>query len=86
MKREEIEKIYDEICKIINGIYTYHTDYWVGPSEWNTDESYLCFTVHGYSDQGMGAEWEEYWGINREGKIYDPETIYNSLEEFKNNW
>ena len=86
MTREEIEKIYDEICKIVDGIYLYHDDYWVCPPEWNADESYLTFTIHGHSDHGMGAAWEEDWGIDREGKIYDTETIHNSLEEFKNSW
>lgn len=84
--REEIQAIYDEICKTVDGIYLYHDDYWVGLSEWNSDESYLSFTVHGHSDQGEGADWEEEWGIDRDGKIYDTRAIHNSLEDFKNNW
>ena len=66
--------------------YINHDDYWAGLPEWNKDESYLDFTVHGHSDQRMGVDWEEDWRIDREDKIYDTETTHNSWEEFKNSW
>lgn len=46
----------------------------------------MSFEVHVQSDSGEGYEWEEYWSIDNEGKIYSEDETYNSFEEFLREW
>lgn len=84
---EQIMHLFDKVSRWVDDYESYHIWYMVSCDPyWNSDKTSLSFTVTGHSDQGEGADWEENWGIDCDGKIYDNQTVHNSFEDFKNNW
>lgn len=84
---EQIMHLFDKVSRWVDDYESYHTWYMVSCDPyWNSDKTSLSFTVTGHSDQGEGADWEENWAIDCDGKIYDSQTVHNSFEDFKNNW
>lgn len=83
---KEIEDLYWKVVEVIDDYRDYHTSYSAGINEWNDDQTYLSFEVKGWSDQGDGAEWTEYWSINNKGQIFGEDILYENFEEFKKEW
>ena len=83
-----LEKLYDDVFDIINNHKDYHCSYYCDSksADWSKDGSYVSFDVHGYSDQGCGSEWTEYWCIYNDGKILRDSEWYNTFNDFKNDW
>ena len=79
-----MKELLDKVLDTINNHVTYHTWYTYGEVE--EYEKYVSFEVYGYSDQGEGMEWIEYWSIDSDGKIYTEDTTYNSFEDFAKEW
>ena len=87
MTQEEFYSLYNKISDALYEFYVldgYHCWYYC------TNETYygtsMSFEVHVQSDSGEGYEWEEYWSIDNEGKIYSEDETYNSFEEFLREW
>lgn len=81
-----LEELYDKVVDIINNHYDYHCNYCCisGSACW--DKTYVTFDVHGWSDQGEGSEWTEYWCIYDDGSIHADGVTYANFEEFKCDW
>jgi len=88
MTREEINELLDKVKEIVkNNGNSYHTfHFYRGNEKWRNDYTSVSFEVCGSSDQDEGADWVEDWVITNDGKIYAYGVVYNSLEEFENNW
>lgn len=87
MTKKEVKKIEDILEKVqncISGWHSYHVFYCVGSEQWF--DSYVTFTVFGYSDQGEGSEWTENWCIYSDGSISGDHEIYNNFDEFERDW
>lgn len=84
MTQEEFYDLYNKISDTLYGFKSYHCWYYC------TNETYygtsMSFEVHVQSDSGEGYEWEEYWRIDNEGKIYSEDETYNNFEEFLREW
>lgn len=88
MTQEEIKKIKELLEKVqacISGCQGYHEFYYIG-SEEQWFDSYVTFTVCGYSDQDEGSEWTEDWYIYSDGRIRRDDEVYNDFDKFEGNW
>lgn len=81
-----LEELYDNVVDIINSHWSYHCNYYCDSSSVCWDKTYVTFDVHGYSDQGDGSEWTEYWCIYDDGRINADGMMYANFEEFKRDW
>ena len=85
MTQEELENLYEEVTDLIYNYRCYHVWYTYG-NKYVFPNGSISFDVYGFSDQGEGAEWTEYWSIDTDGKIYTNENVYDSIEDFKREW
>lgn len=85
MTPEELENLYEEVTDLIYNYRSYHVWYTYG-NKFVSPNGSISFDVYGFSDQGEGAEWTEYWSIDTNGKIYTSENVYDNIEEFKKDW
>ena len=87
MTHEEIYALFDKVTDVIQHYRSYHVSYCWGDESWTSDGLSVSFEVYGYSDQGEGAEWKEYWMINTDGAISNGEgDIWNTFEDFEREW
>lgn len=82
----KLEELYDKVVDVINAKYDYHCN-WIcisNSAQWFSN--YVTFDVKGWSDQGYGSEWTEYWEVCLDGRICRDGEWFNSFEDFKNNF
>ena len=82
----ELEELYDKVVDVINHHYDYHCNYCCDSSSTYWDKTYVTFDVHGWSGQGEGSEWTEYWCIYDDGTIRADGILYANFDEFKCDW
>ena len=83
---EEVQELYEKVTDEVYHHQTYHNWYSYGNDDWKDDGRYVSFEVYGWSDQGEGAEWTEYWAIDSDGNICTEDGIYKTFEEFYSDW
>lgn len=81
-----LEELYDKVVDIIDNHYDYHCNWCCDSISAYWGKTYVEFDVHGWSDQGDGSEWTEYWCIYDDGRIHHDGDWYANFEEFKNDW
>lgn len=81
---KKIEELLERVGKCISGLQGYHVFYSMGSEQWF--DSYVTFTVFGYSDQDEGSEWTEDWCIYSDGRIRRDDKVYNNFDEFERDW
>ena len=81
-----LEELYGKVVDIINNHNDYHCTWCVINRSETWYEDSVSFDVHGWSDQGYGSEWTEYWSIYSDGRIFRDGEIYKNFEEFKGDW
>ena len=84
MTQEEFYNLYDKISNVLYGFNSYHCWYFCCNEEYYNDS--MSFEVNVASDQDEGSEWTEHWSIDKCGRIYSEDTIYESYEDFLKEW
>lgn len=83
---EEVQELYEKVTKAVYDYTSYHTHYTYGDDKWRDEGLYVEFKVYGWSDQGEGSEWEEWWSIDSEGHINTEDRSYDTFEDFYSIW